>query len=269
MRQLTTGQFYGQTNQKLEIGGIILTDTEYTHDWVDWHYHENAYFTFILQGNVLEGNKKEVYNCTSGDLLFHNWQEPHYNRKPEGYTRGFQIEVRPEWIRQSGIALDQVQGSLKLHDPELKLLFFSLFRETKMDDITTALAIETLLLRTFATLHESHQTDRKNKPLWVGQLREILHDSYPENLLLQELSLNLGIHPVHLSRDFSKYFHCNLGDYIRKLKIEKSLILLSQKQFSLQDITFACGFSDQSHFTRSFRIMMGTTPSDYRKLYLK
>ncbi len=91
METLKTGSFYGQTNQTLHLDFATITDTEYTHDKVDWHYHENAYFTFILDGKVIEGNKKEVYNCTAGSLLFHNWQDPNYNIKPKGYTRGFHI----------------------------------------------------------------------------------------------------------------------------------------------------------------------------------
>ena len=89
MKQSQKGEFYGQTNKTINLEGITLTDTVYTHDKVDWHYHENAYFTFILQGNVIEGNKKEIYNCSAGDLLFHNWQEPHYNIKPEGIYKRF------------------------------------------------------------------------------------------------------------------------------------------------------------------------------------
>lgn len=39
MKQLKTGAFYGQTNQTIHLNGITLTDTEYTLDFVDWHYH--------------------------------------------------------------------------------------------------------------------------------------------------------------------------------------------------------------------------------------
>ena len=58
MKHLKTGQFYGITNETIHLAGVTLTDTEYTHEKVDWHYHENAYFTFLLEGAVLEGNKR-------------------------------------------------------------------------------------------------------------------------------------------------------------------------------------------------------------------
>jgi AraC family transcriptional regulator len=49
MKHLQTGQFHEQTNKTSHLNGVTLTDTEYTLEKVDWHYHENAYFTFILQ----------------------------------------------------------------------------------------------------------------------------------------------------------------------------------------------------------------------------
>ena len=58
----------------------------------------------------------------------------------------------------------------------------------------------------------------------------ILNDQFSESLTLDYLSETLNIHPVHLSRDFSKYFYCSLGEYIRKLKVQKSLQLISQKK---------------------------------------
>jgi AraC family transcriptional regulator len=266
MKHLQTGQFHGQTNKTIHLNGITLTDTEYTHDKVDWHYHENAYFTFILQGSVIEGNKKEVYNCSAGSLLFHNWQEPHYNIKPDGFTRGFHIELEQEWFNGFDFGLSNLTGSINISNPELKLFLYKIFKETKIDDNTTALSVQDLLLQLLGQMLNDNKTSAKKKPLWVDKAREILHDKFSDKLTLTDLSNDLNIHPVHLSRDFPKYFQCSLGDYIRKLKIEKSLSLLSQKNISLSDITFECGFADQSHFARCFKEINGLNPFAYRKL---
>ncbi|WP_225875451.1 MULTISPECIES: helix-turn-helix domain-containing protein [Chryseobacterium] len=108
----------------------------------------------------------------------------------------------------------------------------------------------------------------KKKPNWVSELNNILNDQFSDSLSLDYLSKQLHIHPVHLSRDFSKYFNSGLGEYIRKIKIQKSLKLISQKKLDLTAIAFECGFSDQSHFTRCFKEINGITPSQYRKILL-
>lgn len=266
MKISQTGEFYGQTNKTIHLEGITLTDTVYTQDKVDWHYHENAYFTFILQGNVIEGNKKEVYNCVAGSLLFHNWQEPHYNIKPEGFTRGFHIELEENWFDNLEFDTSNLQGSINIANPDLKFLLYKIFRETKADDSSTTLSIQILLLETLAKMLKDDKVEKSKKPLWVAEINTILNDQFTENLSLDYLSKTLNIHPVHLSRDFSRYFNSSLGEYIRKLKVQKSLQLISQKKQDLTSIAFDCGFSDQSHFTRCFKEINGVNPSQYRKI---
>ncbi|SIQ84194.1 helix-turn-helix domain-containing protein [Pontibacter lucknowensis] len=268
MEELKAGSFFGQTNRTFHLDGILLTDTEYTVDKVDWHYHENAYFTFILAGQILEGNRKEKYHCAPGSLLFHNWQEPHYNIKPEGYTRGFHLEIQKEWFRELLPDSEVAEGSMQIDNPTVKLLFYQIFKETRLQDTLLYPAVESLLLQAFTTLLPQERKVYKNPP-WVARLKELLHDRYPDTLSLKTLAAEVNIHPVHLSRDFPKYFHCSLGDYIRKVRTQKSFSLFYDKERSLTEIALQCGFSDQSHFTRSFKALNGLTPSAFRKIMLE
>lgn len=269
MKTLKTGQFYGQTNEIIRLNGVTLTDTAYTHDKVDWHYHENAYFTFILEGRLLEGNKKEIYHCSAGSLLFHNWQEAHYNIKPTGFTRGFHIELEHTWFNSLDINLNSVQGSINIVNPELKILLYKIFKETKVDDTTNYLAIQALLLETITRMISGLEVAHRKAPSWVFKIRDILHDTSSENWTLEALAQLLEIHPVHLSRDFTKHFHCTLGNYIRSIKIQRSLSLLPNKNLSLTDIALACGFADQSHFIRCFKAINNIKPSHFRNILLR
>ena len=83
---------------------------------------------------------------------------------------------------------------------------------------------------------------------------------------MKEISKNLDIHPAYLSREFSKYFdNLSFGEYIRKQRIEKAIGLLNNSAYSLTEIAYLTGFSDQSHFTRIFKLHTGKNPSAYRK----
>src|SRR5690606_32780283 len=124
-----------------------------------------------------EGNKKEVYHCTPGALLFHYWQEAHYNIKPKGFTRGFHIELTPEWFNSYGLNKNMLQGSIHLQHPELIWLMYSIVKETKLDGINSQLHVDTLLVNLFTTAAGGiNNEQRKNKkPVWVKQIRELLH----------------------------------------------------------------------------------------------
>jgi hypothetical protein len=119
-------------------------------------------------------------------------------------------------------------------------------------------------------LNEKKQ--KKTVPVWAKELKEIIQDQIDTNLTLslKEISESLDVHPSYLSREFSKYFdNLSFGDYIRKLRIEKSIVLLKDPKYSLSEIAYLTGFSDQSHFNRTFKVHMGKNPSIYRKNILK
>jgi hypothetical protein len=105
-------------------------------------------------------------------------------------------------------------------------------------------------------------------PAWAKELKEIIQDQIDTNLTLnlKEVSQSLHVHPSYLSREFSKYFDdLSFGDYIRKLRIERAIQLLNDPKYSLSEIAYLTGFSDQSHFTRIFKKVTGKNPSAYKK----
>lgn len=264
MDTLRNGEFFGQTNEILNFDGLTITDTEYTHSFVDWHYHENPYFTFLLQGKMTEGNKTEIYDCSAGTLLYHHWEDAHYNIKPDLFTRGFHLEISENWFEKFQISKNRVEGSFNIKNPALKLLIYQIFKETKLNDSSFELSVNPFLLNLFEQMSH-HEKNVEKKPVWVKQIKEILHESFAEKLCLNELSQTLNIHPIHLSRDFQKHFQCNLGEYVRKLKVEKSLAILNTYE-SLSEVALECGFSDQSHFIRCFKKNIGITPLKYKQI---
>lgn len=62
-----------------------------------------------------------------------------------------------------------------------------------------------------------------------------------------------------------RVFQITAGQFINKTRIETARQMLEQPELSLVDIALACGYSDQSAFTRQFKATTGITPSDYRK----
>src|SRR4051812_36179879 len=107
---------------------------------------------------------------------------------------------------------------------------------------------------------------QKKTPAWVKELKQIIQDQVDTNLSLTEISKSLDINPSYLSREFSKHFNnLSFGEYIRKLRIEKAIELIEQDKYSLTEIAYLTGFSDQSHFTRIFKQHTGNSPSAYKK----
>ncbi|MEA5257375.1 chromate resistance protein [Arcicella aquatica] len=127
---------------------------------------------------------------------------------------------------------------------------------------------ENLLVDVFQKVfHPATKSNRKT-PVWAKELKDIIQDQIDTNLTLslKEISKELDVNPAYLSREFSKYFeNLSFGEYIRKLRIEKAIELLSSTNHSLTEIAYLTGFSDQSHFTRIFKKYTGENPSVFKK----
>ncbi|MNK73549.1 HTH-type transcriptional activator Btr [compost metagenome] len=131
---------------------------------------------------------------------------------------------------------------------------------------TQAGPVEQMLLNIFTQYLQ--QTKGKKAPVWAKALKEMIQDQMDTNmnLSLQQVSDELEINPTYLSREFSKYFdNLSFGDYIRKMRIEKAVVLIETTAYSLTEIAYLTGFSDQSHFNRIFKKQTGENPSFYRK----
>jgi hypothetical protein len=129
---------------------------------------------------------------------------------------------------------------------------------------------EQMLLEVFTKYLQKNKG--RKAPTWAKELKEMIQDQMDTNmsLSLKQVSDELEINPAYLSREFSKYFdNLSFGDYIRKLRIEKAVTLIETTDYSLNEIAYLTGFSDQSHFNRIFKKQMSYTPSVYKKSILK
>jgi AraC-like DNA-binding protein len=129
---------------------------------------------------------------------------------------------------------------------------------------------EDLLLKVFNQFLKPKTGSKKKIPAWAKELKEIIQDHIDTSLSLKEISKGLDINPSYLSREFSKYFEdLSFGEYIRRQRIEKAKELMQSQAYSLTEIAYLTGFSDQSHFTRIFKKHTGSNPSAYRKKMIK
>jgi len=265
MKHLKSGQHFDAQRQTVRLDGTILTEAGYIPQIeVPWHYHENAYFFYHLRGRLDEVNKKKTITCEAGTLLFHHWQDPHYDQHFTEDAAFFHVEIENEWFERHQLKASWLEGSMPLEDSSLKPIFQRLHREIRLQDTVTPVSVDGLLLQAIAGISRLRTREKSNVPPWVKKVREILNDGDVEKVSLEQLSLETGVTPVHLSRDFPKYFGMGFGQYLRRRRVERSLPLLMNPEHSITAVAYLAGFSDQSHFIRCFREIMGITPMKYR-----
>jgi AraC family transcriptional regulator len=84
-------------------------------------------------------------------------------------------------------------------------------------------------------------------------------------IVIKDLAASLDISVGHFCRAFKRTFGVPARIWIRHRRIELAQGLMLTTGASLSEIALSCGMSDQSHFTRSFRRIVGESPSSWRQ----
>jgi AraC-like DNA-binding protein len=82
---------------------------------------------------------------------------------------------------------------------------------------------------------------------------------------LDILASECGLSTSHFIRAFRNSVGVAPHQWLMRRRIDKALDLMRDRSRSLSEIALACGFADQSHFTRSFTAALGESPSAYRR----
>ncbi|MDJ0588719.1 MAG: AraC family transcriptional regulator [Pleurocapsa sp. MO_226.B13] len=98
----------------------------------------------------------------------------------------------------------------------------------------------------------------------LRQAVDYIQDRLAENISLEAMASEIGISRFYFCRLFKQSTGITPYQYLIKCRIERSKILLRERKLSITDIALEVGFSNQSHFTKHFKRLIGTTPKIYR-----
>ena len=263
MEQLAKGKYTGDIVSKMTIDDSIVTTTHYCSkkNNPDWHSHENLHICFVFQGGKAETKKETLFTQKGGSVFFYHAEEIHRWVTPNPLSKSANIEIGQDFLRKYRLKSSDVKKAIYTN-VSAKTLMLKIQQEMILEDINSKVAVESLLLELVSF---SKNVNIRKTPAWILPLTELLHDQWNQPISLREIASNIGVHPVTISKYFRKYFSCTLGEYQRKLKVEKSIQLIKESKLSLTEIAFLCGFTDQSHFIRNFKKMTGFLPKDFQR----
>jgi AraC family transcriptional regulator len=259
------GQLPGESLKSREVAGLRLIENAWTGgSCTPSHWHEHPWFCFVLQGAYTEIHRAKSRECWPATLFFHPGDYSHSNcQHAEG--RCFNIELAPRWleqVRDYGLTLDD---PIDFQADRQAGIAARLYDELHAADAASGLAIEGLTLELLAeTSRRPVAVAERQCPRWLRQVKELLASRFAENLTPDEIAAGVGVHPVHLARVFRQFFHCSLGDYVRRLRLEFASRELLASDTPLIEIALAAGYCDQSHFSKAFKRHTGMSPARFR-----
>jgi AraC-like DNA-binding protein/ligand-binding sensor protein len=99
----------------------------------------------------------------------------------------------------------------------------------------------------------------------LRKAERFIWENYTRKISLQEIASASGLSAPYFSTIFKEEMGENLSSYLNRLRVEKAAVLLSGSVLSLNEIAAACGFEDQSWFSKIFKSFTGISPGKYRE----
>lgn len=143
----------------------------------------------------------------------------------------------------------------------------SLFDRDKMnllDRIFSELGIINDMLRRYLNQLRTEEAPDAGD-LRMEKLRYFIMENATDALPVKSLAKKHNMSPAALQRNFRLLYGMGVHDFMLKERVRKAQeIMNSQEEVSLSSVAAQCGFYDLAHFTKTFKKIVGITPSLYK-----
>jgi AraC family transcriptional regulator len=130
-----------------------------------------------------------------------------------------------------------------------------------------ALALCAHVAQVYGGMQTSQRPPRGGLAPWQERrTKELLNADLGGEIPLRQLAMECGLSVRHFTRAFRQSTGIPPHRYLLKRRVEQAQQLLKDPALSLLDVALACGFADQSHFTRVFSASVGVSPGVWRRM---
>jgi AraC-like DNA-binding protein len=131
------------------------------------------------------------------------------------------------------------------------LLFYGSFRNKP----------DTVIKITYQKLDLQNEKDFDTK-----KVLEFLYENYANQIVtLKKVSELTGLSTTRISSIITDKFEMSFPQYLNLIRITEAKRLLDESDLKIIDIAFSTGFNHVSSFNRTFKLISGQTPNEYRK----
>ncbi|HYR76779.1 MAG TPA: AraC family transcriptional regulator [Pyrinomonadaceae bacterium] len=267
--KLPPGKLFGKNLKTRQVAGLRLAEVLYLPGYATpEHSHDLPQLCLVRKGIFTEVYSGKTREVRPSSLITRPSGESHTQRFPDSEVHCLIVEFEQRWLERAREYHVSLDDSLVFHGGLSVWLATRLYAEFQLADEASSLSIEGLALEVMVELSRQHsKIPKRNPPSWLRQTRELLHARFLEALTLDGIAKSVGTHPVHLARAFRQHHYCTIGEYVRKLRVEFACREMTTTDASLAEIATRTGFYDQSHFSRTFKRIVGVTPGQYRAAF--
>ena len=113
--------------------------------------------------------------------------------------------------------------------------------------------------------HAASSFEPSKNVILVQRVKEYLLENFQRPMTLESIAWNMRLSREHLARIFRATTGQTVFEYLIFLRLEKAKGMLYDSSLRVHEVAHACGFSSATLFGRTFRRVVGISPSEYRQ----
>ena len=147
MEALENGRYSGIILSSKRHEGLLSSVTSYNEYCFNnsEHYHNNAHFSFVLNGGCVE-KKKDDYEIKPGGITYYSAGEIHQVKKIAGVTRRINVEIEESFFSQYNFS-DEGLRQIIITNPDAKFIMVKIYQELVISDNLSDITIQMLFLQ--------------------------------------------------------------------------------------------------------------------------
>lgn len=242
------------------------------------HWHSDIELLLVLEGTLAINSLPDTPIARAQDIILFNSYETHRLTCTSGKGLVLAVQFSSSFCRSYYPSFEYTyftqnllcSGKYSALQNLMVEMASSFFREPQYFSLhciglLNLLAEQLLIHLPYSLLDQQERSSREKNIFKMQNILNHIEKHYTEKLLLSDISKleNLSLH--YLSHLFKKTLGISFQSYMKQLRFEKALNLLTETDSSILDICIASGFSDIKYLNQLFDEYFGCTPGQYRR----
>lgn len=248
------------------------TNEEVYNSVCNWHH--NIEILLVTDGKGHIQYDSEDFAIEKHDIIIVNSGALHRPYSEEGVSFHYVI-IDESFCLENGIELNgrYFERCFKSEGFERHFLnAYALYDEYKRNPSPINIArLRLAVLGLVIALCEDHTAQTAQEPPsrsisknYVKKTLEFLGDHYAEPISLEDVASVCGVTKYHLAREFKRYTGQTVFTYVNVLRCKKAEICIS-KGMTVTEAARECGFESTPYFSRTYKRLMGRSPSSEKE----
>lgn len=230
------------------------------------HLHKELEIIYVRKGETVAYADNNIYMLNAGDMFIAFPNQVHYYRtvsKGEFMVLIFSPDILYDVSSKISKSKPDTNHFTPLDDEKLKDIFDSIYSlEGEYKNIAISGYLNVVMSRILPKL-KLKTVNAENSPAFYNVIDFCIHN-FMYDITLDFVAEKLHLSKYYISHLINKRLKQNFNEYINNLRISEACNLLRETDAKIADISEDVGFGTIRSFNRSFKLIMGMSPAEYR-----